>query len=133
MGTHPTWVRGVIALTIRRTAPGAVASVPVIRGRRRFTTYIRQGLRLDTATSGQHAESMPHLQIKHVPPELHRELKERAATEGVTLSDHLIARLTDDLRWPSARQLERRVEDAARTLHLEPGEAAAIVREGRGD
>ncbi len=35
-------------------------------------------------------QSMGHIQIRNVPPELHRKLKARAAEVGMSLSDYLL-------------------------------------------
>lgn len=82
--------------------------------------------------SPQHAESMPHIQIKHVPPALHQALKDRAAAEGKTLSNFLIEQLTEDLARPTTADFERWVNEPP-LFDLEPGEAAAIIREARGE
>lgn len=42
---------------------------------------------------------MKTLQVKHVPDELHRQLKARAALEGRSLSDYVL----DELRTVAAR------------------------------
>jgi plasmid stability protein len=44
------------------------------------------------------------IQIRNVPEELHRELKARAAQEGMTLSDYLLAEIRDVAVRPSMRQ-----------------------------
>lgn len=78
-----------------------------------------------------HAGAMPMIEITKVPPELHRALEERAAAEGKTLSDFLIERLTEDLARPTDDF--RQWVNEPPLLELEPGEAAAIIREARGE
>lgn len=42
-----------------------------------------------------------NLQVKHVDPELHDELRRRAAEAGTTLGDYVLEILRRDLRRPS--------------------------------
>ena len=52
-----------------------------------------------------YAESMPMIQIRHVPDDVHRRLKARAALEGVSLSDLALAELRRSLDRPTRREL----------------------------
>lgn len=45
--------------------------------------------------------SVANLQVKHVDPELHDELRRRAAEAGTTLGDYVLEILRRDLRRPS--------------------------------
>ena len=45
------------------------------------------------------------IQIRHVPDDLHRRLKARAALEGVSLSDLALAELRRSLDRPTRREL----------------------------
>lgn len=82
----------------------------------------------------QHAGSMPsHIQIKHVPPELHQALRERAAAAGKTLSDFLTDELWAIVRYPGNDALFDVVARRQPIRGLAAGEAAAVVREARGD
>jgi antitoxin FitA len=66
------------------------------------------------------------VQIRNVPAELHRQLKARAAVEGLTMSDYVLrevrkalerptrAELLDRLRAGPARRLGRPVADVIR-------------------
>ena len=49
------------------------------------------------------------IQIRNVPDELHRSLKERAAREGTTLSDLILDELPRVARRPSPEQLLDRI------------------------
>ena len=49
------------------------------------------------------------IQVRNVPDELHRSLKERAAREGTTMSDLILAELPRLARKPSGEQLLERV------------------------
>ena len=52
---------------------------------------------------------MPHLQIRNVPPELHRKLKARAAEAGLTLSDYMLRQLERAVEFPTIEELTRRI------------------------
>lgn len=55
---------------------------------------------------------MATLQVKNLPDELHARLRERAATEGVTLSDYVTRLLRRDLDRPSMREWLGALADA---------------------
>lgn len=65
---------------------------------------------------------MVMVQIRNVPVELHRQLKARAALEGVTLSELALNELRRALERPSRQELLRRVAERARTT---TGESSA--------
>lgn len=44
---------------------------------------------------------MPSIQIKDVPPDVHRVLRTRAAAAGQSLQEYLLARLSEDARTPT--------------------------------
>jgi hypothetical protein len=52
---------------------------------------------------------MKMIQVRNVPDELHRSLKERAAREGTTMSDLILAELPRLAHKPSPDQLLDRV------------------------
>ena len=49
------------------------------------------------------------IQLRHVPDELHRKLKSRAALEGLTLSDFLIREVRSIAERPTVYELRERV------------------------
>lgn len=53
---------------------------------------------------------MSLIQVRNVPEELHRRLKERAAREGVTLSDLALAELARSVERPTRRELMARLQ-----------------------
>lgn len=72
------------------------------------------------------------IQIRNVPDDLHRAVKARAALEGMTLSDFLLAELRRLAERPSLRELRARL--AARTpvaVGLPPADAVREERELR--
>lgn len=51
---------------------------------------------------------MSFIQVKHVPERLHEEVRRRAASEGMTVSDYVLDLIQRDLAIPSRREwLER--------------------------
>ncbi len=51
------------------------------------------------------------IQIRNVPDKVHRELKARAAREGMTLSDYLLAELRRSLERPTLTDLRERLHN----------------------
>jgi antitoxin FitA len=69
------------------------------------------------------------IQIRHVPTELHRQLKARAAEAGTSLSDYLLHELRRTVERPTHAQLKARLKRRSR---VEPKERpAAAVRSER--
>jgi plasmid stability protein len=68
-----------------------------------------------------HVGHMKMIQIRNVPEDLHRSLKERAAREGTTMSDLILAELPRLANKPSGEQLLARV----RARSTVPGAPAA--------
>jgi hypothetical protein len=70
------------------------------------------------------------IQIRDVPDDLHRRLKARAATEGLSLSQYL---LNEVRRWaerPTVAEIRERIAGRRPVRPRTP--AAAAVRAGRG-
>lgn len=53
------------------------------------------------------------IQLRNVPDELHRKLKVRAATNGQTLSDYLIAEVRAISERPTAAEIRYRLQERA--------------------
>ena len=71
---------------------------------------------------------MKMIQIRNVPDDLHRSLKERAAREGTTLSDLILDELPRVARKPSGEQLLDRIRHRTPV----PGDSAAdLIRAER--
>jgi plasmid stability protein len=74
---------------------------------------------------------MPSIQIKNVPPDVHRVLRRRAAEAGMSLQEYLLAELTAQARQPT---LEEILEDAGRETggtNLSTEEWVRLIREDR--
>ena len=69
------------------------------------------------------------IQMRNVPDELHRILKARAALEGRSLSDYLVAEISVLAERPSPSELRRRL--AGRTRVRLSCASADLVREER--
>ena len=72
---------------------------------------------------------MPNLQVRNVPEELHRALKAKAAIEGSSLSDFVLAELEKVALRPTPRELRERLRQRA-AIRLNPP-AADVIRERR--
>jgi plasmid stability protein len=72
---------------------------------------------------------MAHIQIRNVPPELHRKLKVRAAEAGMTLSDYLLREVERTASRPTIDELTRRIE--SRKLVRLKSRPADLIREDR--
>ena len=68
------------------------------------------------------------IQIRNVPPELHRELKSRAALAGMSLSDYLLAEIRQVAERPTMEQMLARLA-ALPPVDLVPSPAEAIREE----
>ena len=69
------------------------------------------------------------IQIRNVPEAMHRVLKARAATEGMTLSDYLLAELRRVAERPTMRELSERIKRRSSVTLSIP--AAQLIREER--
>ncbi len=67
---------------------------------------------------------MTTLQVRGVPEELSRVLKERAATAGMSLSEYVLHELTRLARTPTLAEIEGRIQ---RRGTFEPGVSAAEI------
>ena len=68
---------------------------------------------------------MPNLQIRNVPEDLHRSLETKAATEGSSLSDFVLAELEKIAKRPTHRELRQRLRERE-SVQLTPTAAEAI-------
>ena len=72
---------------------------------------------------------MSHVQIRNVPPELHRRLKVRAAEAGMSLSDYLMQELRRSAEAPTMDEFLAAVR--ARHLIRSKRASAELVRADR--
>ena len=72
------------------------------------------------------------IQLRHVPDDLHRKLKARAALAGMSLSDYLIREIRDLAERPTIAELRDRLTRRA-PVHptLSPAKAVRAERDGR--
>lgn len=71
------------------------------------------------------------IQVRHVPEEVHRKLKARAALAGLSLSDYILAELRRSVERPTTEELIARVR--ARTRITAGGESAADATRAERD
>jgi len=67
---------------------------------------------LDMWRTCLHVNRMPKMiQLRHVPDDLHRALKARAAQEGLSLSDYLLEEVRHIAERPTISELRRRLAE----------------------
>ncbi len=72
------------------------------------------------------------IQIRNVPDELHRELKARAAVEGLALSEYLLREVRRAAQRPTLAELRRRIVQRTRPrLRVPPARAVRAERDRR--
>lgn len=77
----------------------------------------------------KYAQRMPVMvQIRNVPSDLHRELKARAALEGMSLSDYLLRELRQALDRPTLDEMRKRLS-RREPVQPHPAPAAAVRAE----
>jgi plasmid stability protein len=69
------------------------------------------------------------VQIRNVPPELHRRLKARAAIEGLSMSDYVLREVRKALDRPTRQEVLERLQ--ARPLRRLRRSAAEVIRAER--
>jgi len=69
------------------------------------------------------------IQIRNVPSDLHRTLKARAATAGMSLSDYLLREIEQFAEQPTMEELRARIHSRPK-LNLSPS-PTEILREER--
>ena len=73
---------------------------------------------------------MKMIQVRNVPDEIHRELKVRAARQGVSLSDYVLELARRDVSRPTMEDWLARID--ARPLIESDVSVEHIIRESRG-
>ena len=74
---------------------------------------------------------MPSIQIKNVPPEVHQILRRRAAEEGMSLQEYLLAKLTEEARQPTPKEFWERVGQRTGGGRMSLKEAVEYIRADR--
>jgi antitoxin FitA len=72
------------------------------------------------------------IQVRNVPDELHRQLKMRAAAEGMSLSDYIKRELSRTSEKDTWEEIFARA-DARGSLGVSTEEWVELIREQRGD
>jgi len=71
------------------------------------------------------------VQIRNVPSNLHRELKARAALEGMSLSEYLLREVRRAVERPTLDEMRRRLS-VRHSVRPRPGPAAVVRAERKG-
>jgi hypothetical protein len=72
------------------------------------------------------------IQLRHVPEDLHRRLKARAALEGLSLSDYLLREVQRVAERPTLADLRRRMADRSPVAtRVPPAKAVRAERDRR--
>lgn len=72
------------------------------------------------------------VQIRNVPDRLHQTLKARAALEGMSLSDYLLAEIERSAERPTLREIKERLRRRTSVRpDLSPADAVRAERDGR--
>jgi plasmid stability protein len=72
------------------------------------------------------------IQMRHVPDELHRKLKSRAAMEGLTLFDYLVREITKLADRPTIAELRDRIaRRSSVVVKTKPAKAVRAERNSR--
>jgi plasmid stability protein len=74
-------------------------------------------------------ERMGHIQIRNVPDDVHRRLKERAAKEGMSLSEYLLQEVVENAARPTLAEMTARIR--SRPMIRSKVSGADLVREAR--
>mgnify|MGYP001568335704 CR=1 FL=1 len=70
------------------------------------------------------------IQLRNVPEQLHRKLKVRAATEGLSLSDYLLEEIRRVADRPTLAELSDRLQQRAKVVpKISPAEAVRAERD----
>jgi plasmid stability protein len=76
---------------------------------------------------------MPRMiQLRHVPDDLHRKLKARAALEGLSLSDYLLQQIRHVAERPTLAEIRQRLAQRAPVVpRVPPARAVRAERQRR--
>jgi hypothetical protein len=83
------------------------------------------------APKWRYADSMPSVQIKNVPPAVHRVLRRRADAAGQSLQAYLLAELTEQASRPTLKELFDRISRERSGGRVSLDYAAQLVRADR--
>ena len=90
-------------------------------------------MRVDMWYTCSYLGHMPKMiQLRHVPDDLHRKLKARAALEGLSLSDYLLQEVRRVAERPTLSELRQRLAQRAPVVtRVPPARAVRAERERR--
>lgn len=71
------------------------------------------------------------MQIKNVPPDVHRTLQRRAEEAGQSLQAYMLAQVTEQASKPTLKEIFDRISREAGSGRVSPDYAAKVIREER--
>jgi antitoxin FitA len=82
---------------------------------------------------GASLDTMPSIQVKDVPDDVHSILRRRAGASGQSLQEYLLARLVEEARTPTLDEVLQRIEHrtGGRVTLKQAVRAVRADREGR--
>src|SRR5262245_34084886 len=95
----------------------------------RFPPAVLRSIALHRKSKCYFAVTSKMIQLRNVPDELHRLLKARAALEGLSLSEYLLAEIRRNAERPTLRELRERLHQ--RTPVVPDVSPAEVIRELR--
>jgi hypothetical protein len=75
--------------------------------------------------------AMPSMQIKNVPPDVHKTMQRRAEEAGQSLQAYMLAQLTEQASKPTLKEIFDRISGERRGGRVSLDYAAKVIREER--
>lgn len=75
--------------------------------------------------------NMPSMQIKNVPPAVHKTMQRRAEEAGQSLQAYMLAQLTEQASKPTLKEIFDRINREGENGRVSPAYAAKVIREER--
>jgi antitoxin FitA len=86
---------------------------------------------LSVAPKWRYNGGVPSMQIKNVPPNVHRTMQRRAEEAGQSLQAYMLAQLIEQASKPTLKELFDRIGKEGGNGRVSPSFAAKVIREER--
>jgi hypothetical protein len=83
------------------------------------------------APKWRYTHTVPSVQIKNVPPEVHRTLQRRAEAAGQSLQAYMLAQITEQASKPTIKELFDRIGRERGSGRVSLEFAAKVIRDER--
>jgi predicted nucleic acid-binding protein len=117
---------GRVTQRIRKVAEAQLCTSMIVAAELRYGSAKKGSPRLTAQLNAQTMSRM--IQLRHVPEDLHRTLKSRAASAGMSLSDYLLAEIRQVAERPTVAELRERLR-RRRGVALQVSAADAVRQE----